>query len=125
MAATSVKIHGLRELNRALGKVSKDLQKEVRDALKEAGEPVRQQAEQFAGERISRIGPTWGRMKIGSRSKGVYLAPAARRRGGSPRPNFGGLLIGKAMIPAVVEKQPETIAAIEDALENLTRKEGF
>jgi hypothetical protein len=58
-------------------------------------------------------------MKVGSTVRSVYIAPAARRAGGSPRPNFGGLLMRKAMIPAVEEKKDEAIRELEQALDNI------
>lgn len=58
-------------------------------------------------------------MKVGSTVNTVYVAPAARRAGGSPRPNYGGLLMRRAMLPAVDEKRAEVIDKFEDALDKI------
>jgi hypothetical protein len=91
----------------------------VREALREAGGPVRDHAQSLAQSRIRNATPRWTRMKVGSTMSTVYVAPSARRAGGSPRPNYGGLLMRKAMIPAVDEKQDEVIAKFEDALDKI------
>jgi hypothetical protein len=119
-ATGAVHVEGLKEVNRAFGKIDKSLAKEVRDALKKAGEPVRAHAETLAVGNISNIGPTWSRMRLGSTSTGVYLAPKARRRGGSGRPNLGRLLLGASMFPAIEEKADEIEREVEKALDDLT-----
>lgn len=124
-AAGEVRIRGLRELQRSLNKVNKQVAKEVRDALKEAGEPVRQTAERFAGAEIRNIGPTWGQMRLGTRPGTVYLAPKSRSKGGSPRPNLGILLLEEAMFPALKEHEDEIEREVEGALDRLTRSAGF
>lgn len=125
MAAVTTRIEGLREVNRALSKVNRQVAKEVRDELKRAAGPVSEEAEALASGRIRNLGPAWGRMKVGSRSDSVFIAPRSRRRGGSPRPNLGGLLMRRAMIPAARSKRGEVERAVEEALDRLGRKAGF
>ena len=119
-ATGSVQVEGLREVNRAFRKIDRSLAKEVKDALKKAGEPVRVKAEQEALGNISSIGPVWSRMKLGSRSDGVYIALQARRRGGSGRANLGRLLLSQAIYPAIEDKQDEVEREVEKALDDLT-----
>src|SRR5687768_9727286 len=99
--AASIQVKGLRELQRASRAAGKATRTAVRGALADAGGPVRARAEQLAQSEIPTAGPKWSRMKIGVTMRSVYVAPAARRAGGSPRPNFGRLLLTRAMLPAV------------------------
>lgn len=125
MAAAQVRLKGLRDLQRALSKVNKGAAAAVRDELKKAAEPVRAGAQEKALMEISNIGPSWAAMKAGSRPGVVYIAPSARRRGGSPRPNLGILLLEKAMFPALDEHKDEVESEMEDALDRLGRSAGF
>lgn len=118
MPAT-IQVMGLREFQRACSKAEKATRTEVRSALREAGAPVREHAEHLAQTQIRNAGMRWSRMKIGSTTSMVYVAPAARRAGGSPRPNFGGLLMKRALLPAVDEKRDEVIERFEKALDNV------
>jgi hypothetical protein len=127
MAGTtaSIRIEGLRELNRALAKVNREVGGEVRDALKKAGEPVRQTAEQLAGAEIRNIGPTWSKIRTGSTFSSVYVAPAARRRGGSGRPNLGVLLLERALWPSAEQHSADTEKEVLRAFDSLVRSAGF
>lgn len=117
--SSEVRVKGLRELQRALNRVNKAAAKTVRDELKQVAEPVKQSAERLAGERITNIGPVWGRMRIGARSSSVYIAPRQRNRGGSPRPNLGVLLLERSMFPALDENEHEIVRGVERALDHL------
>ena len=55
----------------------------------------------------------------------VYLAPASRRKGGSPRPNLGRLLLGKAMEPAVEQREPLIVASVEQSIDRALERSGF
>jgi hypothetical protein len=124
-ATTGVKVRGLRELNRAIKQVEKDLRKELRDGLKDVAEPVRSTDEALASEKIRNIGPTWERMRVGVTTKMVYVAPKARRHGGSPRPNLAGLLMDKAMQPALDQHEGDVVNRIERMLDRVGDKNGF
>lgn len=123
--AGEVRIKGLRELQRALNKINRNAAKTVRDELKDAGEPVRQTAQELAFGKIRNIGPVWGQMRLGTRPGTVYVAPKLRRSGGSPRPNFGILLLEKAMFPALKQHENEIVKRVEGALDRLGRSAGF
>lgn len=123
--AAEVRIEGFRELNRALRFIDKNVAKEIRDEFREAAEPVRASAETLAVSRIRNIGPVWSRMRVGSTAREVYVAPRARRRGGSPRPNVGRLLFEQSMVPALEKHRGEIEKRTEDVLDRLGRKAGF
>lgn len=120
----AVQIRGLRELNHALQAYNKDLQRELRDELRDAAEPVRGRAESLASSSISNIG-FWSQMRTGVTSRVVYVAPRRRRRGGSPRPNLAGLLMGQAMEPALDAEQGQVVRSVESMLDRLGRENGF
>lgn len=126
MARTgTVHVHGLRELNKAFGLMGKELKKELRDEIKNVGEPVRQAAEMKAVTGITNIGDRWSQMRLGVTSSVGYVAPKARRRGGSPRPKFAALLMNRAMIPALEQNEPQTIRRFEEMLDRLADRFGF
>lgn len=120
MASSSVKVKGLRELNRAFTVMGRDVKKELTGELKKVGEPVRRKAEQ----RSAKLGPAWSRIKVGSRTSAVYVAPAARRHGGSPRPNAGRILL-HGMLTARDEERDRTIDALDKMLGRLGGDAGF
>lgn len=124
-ATTGVKVRGLRELNRAFKNVDRDLRKELRDELKDVAEPVRSSAETLAGQSIRNIGPVWERMRVGVTTKVVYVAPRAKRHGGSPRPNLAGLLIDRAMQPALDQHEGDVVNRLERMLDRIGNKNGF
>lgn len=123
----AVRVEGLAELTRDFRKMSKELGKEVAASLREAAEPARPKAEQKAREKIRNIGSKWSTMKIGvTQGKGVvWMRPAARRSGGSPRPNLSGLLVGRAMWPAVEEAEPQVMENMAKVIDDLAGHNGF
>lgn len=106
-------------------KVNREAASEVRKALKEAAEPVRMAAEQLAVSSIRNVGPTWSRVRVGTRTGSVYIAPQARRRRGSPRPNLGKLLLEEALWPAAKAGEADMVRQVERALDQLGRSAGF
>jgi hypothetical protein len=122
--AEAIRVEGLPELDRAFGKISKDLRKGVRSAERMVAEPVRARAEGLAIEGISNIGGQWSRMRIGVTASNVYVAPKARNRGGSPRPNLGGELL-EAMNTALDDSREQVVAGFELMLDRLVSGAGF
>lgn len=118
-AAEGVRVEGLRDFLRAVNAADKQTKKLVRTGLREVAEPVRVEAEARASGSIRNIGPVWSRMKTGVTSRVVYVAPATRRRGGSPRPNLGRLLMTEALEPALEAKRNEVVDKVEQALDNI------
>jgi hypothetical protein len=121
----AIRVTGLRELNRAFAECDKELKRELARELKAAGEPVRAAAQGFAASRIRNIGPSWSQMKVGATAKSVYVAPKARRRGGSRRPNLGPLLLDRAMEPALDAKSDEVVKRLDGMLDRVGRRAGF
>jgi len=100
VADLTVQVDGYRELIRDFAKTSAEMQVAVKTGLREAADPMRQNAEQLAQEGIRNIGGVWSQMRVGVTQRMVYMQPATRNSGGSPRPNLGGLLMRDAMLPA-------------------------
>lgn len=120
---TSIKISGLRETITAFRQIDRKLPRVIQDALKSAAKPVADRAHQLAVDNISHIGADWSRMRVGASASTVYVAPAARRKRGSPRPNLGVLLLEQSLLPAVDEMLPEITERVEAALDELTSSE--
>jgi hypothetical protein len=121
VAGTSagIEVKGLREMQKAARIAGKTTNKEVQKALRDAGGPVADRAESLARSEIRNATLPWSRMKVGSTVKSVYITPAARRSGGSPRPNYGVLLLERAMNPAVEQTMDETVRRLEKAIDEI------
>lgn len=118
---TTVRVKGLRELQRSLSKVNKGVAKEVRDALKEAAEPVVSEAKAklsaYPGASVGTIGP-----RVSVRS--VFVTQRARKVSGL-RSDFGRLQMTDVLEPALEENRGQVLDEVEDALDRLGRSEGF
>lgn len=129
--AQTVRVRGLRELTRTFRALSKELSNEVRDELLNAVEPVKERAEQFALARIRNVpqSPEYAEMRTGvSRARGVvFMVPAwrSKRRPNRRRPNFGDLLLDRAMDPALAEKEDDIVRGVERTLDHLAGEHGF
>ena len=90
---THVRIRGQAELERAFTQMRRETLAGIRPALLEVGKRVAEDAHNRAPSTISNIGGPWSQFRVGTTLKGVYIAPKQRNRGGSKRPNLGGLLL--------------------------------
>lgn len=126
--AGAVHVKGLRELTRDFKKMSKELDDEVTDELKRVAEPVKQVATRYALGHIGNMprSPRWAGMRVGvAKGRGVvWMRPAARRRGGSPRSNLGPLL-QREMEAAVENKEQEVVNGLDKMLGRLGGDYGF
>lgn len=112
--AAEVAIKGREELERAFLEVRREVLLELKPAIAQVANEVRQDAETRAGAEISNIGPRWQRMRLGVTLKAVYIAPRSRRQGGSPRKNLAGLLMDRAMQPALDEHGEKVVHRISE-----------
>jgi hypothetical protein len=122
--AGTVRVRGLTELQSALKGCEVDVRQFDRKVLKQVGDPVAREAEQVAQSTIRNIGGPWSRMRVGLTSRLVYVAPAQRGGRGNSRPNLARLL-GRAMEQALAVKEPEVIAKLERALDEIGARHGF
>ena len=121
----TVRIKGLRELQRDFKRLSKDLDKEITDELKKAAEPVRSLAEQRILGSLSKMTPAWSIQRVGvSRAKGsVYIAPKPKRGGGTSRA-IGGVLLAE-MEAAAFEKEDTVVNALEHMIDRMGNHYGL
>lgn len=144
---TVVRIAGLDELRRDFRRISKDCVKVVDDAIIEAMDPIKVDAESLALSEISNMAgtPFYATMRIGvsKQDSMVYLVPGWRRRSRKkkkwprqtrdgwkmvkpgPRPNLGTLLADEAMYPARDRNKEKVMQRVDDALGHLFDRNGF
>jgi hypothetical protein len=123
-ATEGVRVEGLRELQRAFQLAGKEEIKELRAALRQAAEPVRFDAEAYAASRIRNIGFAWSRMRVGVTRSLVYAAPRQRGARGNlrhKRPNLAGLLMERALLPALETNREQIVENVDDMLEDVAR----
>lgn len=124
--AGTVEVIGLAELRRAFAVASREMSKDLNEALKSAGEPVRADAQALAVQNISRIGIPWSRMRLGINRHSVYVAPVergnkSRTRGQRGRPNLKTKLLDEAMGPALVANSDRVAREFEDAVRDMAK----
>jgi hypothetical protein len=124
----AIKVRGLRELQAAFAHADRESRLGLRHALRDVAEPVRSEAETLATSSIKRLGPKWGKMRVGITRTLVYVAPRQRgvkTRGPDPRrrPNLATLLMDRAMEPALEHHEPELEQAVELMLDEVA--DGF
>lgn len=120
MASGSVKVKGLRELQRDLRKSNKDVAKVVRSELKKVGEVVAVDARQRIGKYDSRSAAG---VRTSVRSKGVFVQQGRRKVNGK-RPDFGSLQMRKGFIPALAENRDQVVEGLEQAIDSLAAFKG-
>lgn len=112
MAASGVRITGLREVQRGFRKLAAGTAAELRAALAQEAEPVaadaRQRLSAYSGASVGTIGP---RVVFA----GVFVTQRARKVTGL-RPDFGALQMRKAMIPALEDHADGIVAGADRAL---------
>ena len=116
-----VVVKGLAEMNRAFARADRDMKKDLRNSLKDVAEPVREEAEVLAGQKIRNMGNgPWSRMRVGVTTNLVYVAPRERgRRSALRRPNLAGLLMDRAMEPALDAHAGEIEDRFGEALDHV------
>ncbi len=118
-----MRVDGLRELNRDLGKINKGLQRELQAAIRKIAEPVAEDVRRRArAEGIP--ARTIGGIRAGSSRGGAVVRQSLRRTTGT-RPDFGRLQMGRAFIPAAEENTARVVRDVEEMLDKLTRNNGF
>lgn len=127
MADQAIRVDGLSELFRAFGQADKALRSDLRDAVAEAASPVRSEAQSLAASQIRNVAPgdPWSMMRIGVAGNTAYVAPLERgvkgRQRNRRRPKFAGLLLGRAMEPALANKRAAVMARFDSLLAEVER----
>lgn len=116
----TLQVRGYTQLQRAFKKADRDIRLGFNDALKEAAEPVRADAESLAATEIRNINPgdPWSEMRVGVTTKLVYVVPKKRgtRKAGRRRPNLSPLLLGRALEPALERNTDEVAGRVNDLI---------
>ena len=123
MASAGIRVKT--DVDRAFLQLRREVVKELRPALREIGAIVKRDAQRLAAQDIRHVGLVWQRMRVGVTAKAFYVAPAARNQGGSPRPNMGGLLLTKALEPAVDSNQEEALRQLSALVDLSIGKAGL
>lgn len=124
-AAASIHVRGLDALIRAFKEMPDEIEEEFIWELEEAADPARKKATVLMHEMVN-VRPPYDSMRVGV-SKGektVWIAPAWRRGGGSPRPEMAPH-IQKRMERAVDEERDAVFAKIADMLDRIADHHGF
>jgi hypothetical protein len=119
----TVRVEGLRDLHRAFQVADRKQAADLKSTLRRVAEPVRVESEMLAASGIPRVGMVWSRMRVGVTQTSVYIAPRQRgsRSGRRRRPNLAGLLLDRAMVPAITHNQPRVVREVEQMLDDVGR----
>lgn len=116
-------VTGMKEVNAAFKKVGDDLAEQKVPFLKQISEPVRVDAERFAVAFIPTVTHRWSRMRVGVTKRNVYVA--AKTRGARiptlRRPNFGDLLLKRAMEPALERNRVQIEQELEKLVDDIAK----
>ena len=120
----TVAVEGLADLRRACRVAGTAMSRDMNEALRTAGEPVRQDAQTLAVQNISKVGIPWSRMRLGIARNSVYVAPVERgvkskTLAGRRRPRFKTKLLDEAMAPALVQNSDRVAREFRDAVRDM------
>lgn len=111
----TLQVHGYQQFMRELALADRAQQRAWRNELRKAGDHVRL-------EGASLFAPTDARSAAGYRvvvrQRGVAVEQKLRRTTGQ-HPEFGGLQMREALVPALERNEAATERAIEQAMENI------
>jgi len=119
------KVHGVRDLIRSLEGLSDDVEEEFVWELEEAADPVRKQS-MVNMRSMENVRSPYDLFRIGvaKRDKAVWVQPAWRRGGGSPRPGMAPH-IRKRMERALEQEEAQVSDKVDNMIDRLSRKHGF
>jgi len=124
MAATrtpTIRVKGYRETARALDRVNKGAKLALYSGLRQAAEPIAQDARSRLGG-YTGLKTTTIRPRVGLR--GVYITQGARKKTGL-RPDFGALQMRVGLLPAVYSREDDIVEKVEEAFILLSKSQGF
>lgn len=118
---TTLRVEGLKELQRAFRQVDDELRKDMQKGLQKVAKIV---ADDAKSRLDSRYGGGAGRY-IRARVKGTSGIAESRARSTGAHPNFGGLVMRHGLIPARAAKADQVRREFETMLDKLGRGAGF
>jgi hypothetical protein len=119
--AETVRIVGAKEVERSFRQLRKDVLRELRPALREAGNLVRADAQSNFSSIDARSAAGY---KVRVRKRGVAVEQSLRRTTGQ-HPSYGALQMRRALLPALNSKGPEALRLIDQAINQAERDAGF
>jgi hypothetical protein len=121
VAQATVRVKGQKELVRALGKIDKNLKREVQQGLSEAATVVASDARsRFANVDVGSAAGFRPRVRGAS----AFVGQRKRRTTGK-RGDYGALQMRRALIPALESKQEEVVGKLDRMLGRLGGEAGF
>ena len=120
----TVRVQGLRELDRALKQSDAGLRKMMRADLKEAARPVSDEAQQRLG-RIRASARTTSGIRPRVRSAGVVVVEQSRRKTTGKRGDWGAYQMRAILIPALAARTGEVVHRLETMLDRLHGRAGL
>jgi hypothetical protein len=117
----TVRVTGLRELQAAFRKIDKQLSKELRVELREAGKIVQQEATSLFSRVDARSAAGY---KVRVRGKGVAVEQSLGRTTGQ-HAQYGTLQMRRALQPALESKESAVVDRLEQMLDKLGSNAGF
>lgn len=118
---STVRVTGLRELQAAFRKMDKELSKELRDNLREAGKIVQQEATSLFSGVDARSAAGY---KVRVRAKGVAVEQSLGRTTGQ-HAQYGALQMKRALTPALEAKESAVVDRLEQMLDTIGNRAGF
>lgn len=120
----ALRVRGMRELQAALAQADRGTRLGVRRELRELGRPVQQDAQALALGRIPGMArsPQWAGMRVGVTRTLVYVAPKQRGRRNRQqllRPNLAGLMMDRAMEPALERNEGKIERNFEEMIDRV------
>ena len=128
-SGVTVEVHGFRELSRDFAKMGKETKKELRDALKPAGELVRDQAKVDAlGQGLRDTGTPIRRIAVRVNARGVEVVAAATGKNDATKFNYPRRyeFTGRPFLAPALEQRGQAAAELVfDAFDALAKRYGF
>jgi hypothetical protein len=93
------------------------IRKEVRSALRDAGQQVREDAAQKTAGKLRSPKSAAG-YRVVVRQRGVFVEQSLRKTTGL-RPKWGGTQMRDSLIPALEEDKDDTARRMEEAMQNV------
>lgn len=118
MASQTVRVKGLRELNRAFKGYADDSRKELQAELRKIAEPVAATARQKAAPYGAATSTGFA---AGARVAGAVVRQRRKKTTGH-HPEFPGILMRKVLLPALAEHEERIIREVNDLFDRLDRK---
>jgi hypothetical protein len=121
LAATSVRVKGLRELTAAFRKMETETWPELRRELQTVAKPVAESAK--AKISVYR-GASLGTIRPVALTRSVFVRQTKRKVTGQ-RPDYGSLQMRHGLLPALEENTDQIISGFEDMIDRLASRNGF